>query len=739
MELNYSDDRFRILVENSPDLILLLDQKGTILFINHTLPGFTVDGVIGTKVFDYLNSVDSLKYKQVLEEVFSTGETRSLEVSSVGPVYWSTRLVPISKNREVDSVLVIATDITQRNLLEKVLRDSEENLRTIMEMVPTGIIITTPEGKTLQVNETACKIAGYESKEEFIKHHVPFHYKNPDDRKRLVNLLDRDCQVRDFEMEVRRKDDTFIWVSVNSIKRTDLDGTILFVSAFQDITERKNAVDRLTESEARYKSLAEASFDAIIIHDKGKLLEVNKSAEKIFGYESSEMLGKTAMDFTAPESREIVMQNIMSNYGGIYEASGLRKDGTTFPVELIGKGVIYNGKEVRMTALRDITERKCLENEIMNSHKLESLSILAGGIAHDFNNLLTGIIGNLSLIDNQVDTTGDICKRIQESEKAAFRALELTHQLLTFSKGGEPIKKTVSLGLLINESACLALRGSNVTCEQSFPEDLWSVDADEGQIGQVINNLIINADQAMPYGGKISISAENFRVAKKDNLLLNEGRYVRIFIEDTGTGIPDEIMSKIFDPYFTTKQKGNGLGLASSYSIVKKHGGHIYVSSKVGVGTTFSIYLPASNKMAVLEDVVPSELPATTDGRVLIMDDEDIIRDVATAILTGFGYEVTTATGGKEAIRLYKEARDRGEPFNAVIMDLTIPGGIGGKEAIKSLLEYDPDARVLVSSGYSNDPIMSDFKKYGFSAVITKPYKATELKTKVYQVISGKN
>ncbi len=739
MELNYSDDRFRILVENSPDLILLLDQKGTILFINHTLPGFTVDGVIGTKVFDYLNSVDSLKYKQVLEEVFSTGETRSLEVSSVGPVYWSTRLVPISKNREVESVLVIATDITQRNLLEKVLRDSEENLRTIMEMVPTGIIITTPEGKTLQVNETACKIAGYESKEEFIKQHVPFHYKNPDDRKRLVNLLDRDCQVRDFEMEVRRKDDTFIWVSVNSIKRTDLDGTILFVSAFQDITERKNAVDRLTESEARYKSLAEASFDAIIIHDKGKLLEVNKSAEKIFGYESSEMLGKTAMDFTAPESREIVMQNIMSNYGGIYEASGLRKDGTTFPVELIGKGVIYNGKEVRMTALRDITERKCLENEIMNSHKLESLSILAGGIAHDFNNLLTGIIGNLSLIDNQVDTTGDICKRIQESEKAAFRAQELTHQLLTFSKGGEPIKKTVSLGLLINESACLALRGSNVTCEQSFPEDLWSVDADEGQIGQVINNLIINADQAMPYGGKISISAENFRVAKKDNLLLNEGRYVRIFIEDTGTGIPDEIMSKIFDPYFTTKQKGNGLGLASSYSIVKKHGGHIYVSSKVGVGTTFSIYLPASNKMAVLEDVVPSELPATTDGRVLIMDDEDIIRDVATAILTGFGYEVTTATGGKEAIRLYKEARDRGEPFNAVIMDLTIPGGIGGKEAIKSLLEYDPDARVLVSSGYSNDPIMSDFKKYGFSAVITKPYKATELKTKVYQVISGKN
>jgi signal transduction histidine kinase/ActR/RegA family two-component response regulator len=385
----------------------------------------------------------------------------------------------------------------------------------------------------------------------------------------------------------------------------------------------------------------------------------------------------------------------------------------------------------------DITERKKLEAQALKTQKLDSLGILAGGIAHDFNNLLTGIIGNLSLAELAAGKGKNegIYKRLVEVEKAAIQARDLTQQLLTFSKGGQPVKETIAIGAFIKESVCFAMRGSSLRCEFSIADDLWYIDADKGQLNQVISNLVINAGQAMPEGGVITARAENRTVTGRDKLPLKDGRYVMVSIEDQGVGIPQELLTKIFDPYFTTKEKGSGLGLASAFSVVKKHGGYIYAASEPGAGTTFRFYLPASGEDAAVKKEADKKIPASAGGRVLVMDDEEIVRDVVGDMLTSLGYEAVTVEEGNEAVRLYKEALDKGEPFDVVIMDLTVPGGIGGKETVKRLLEIDPGARVVVSSGYSNDSIMANYKDYGFSDVITKPYTVEELSEKLYHVI----
>ena len=346
---------------------------------------------------------------------------------------------------------------------------------------------------------------------------------------------------------------------------------------------------------------------------------------------------------------------------------------------------------------------------------------------------MTGILGNISLVKYYTDPGSESYERLLEAEKASIYARELTQQLLTFSRGGAPVKRTISIRRLTKESAGLALSGSKSRCEFFFPDDPLPVEADEGQINQVISNLIINADHAMPEGGVIKVSTENVAVDEGWNIPLKKGKYVKISITDNGIGIPREHLQKIFDPYFTTKEKGSGLGLASSYSIVNKHGGYICANSELGIGTTFDIYLPASEKKTVEMDNNNTDL-FVGNSRVLIMDDEKIVRDIAGKMLSHLGYDVAVTREGMEAIDLYKKAKEAGKPFDVVIMDLTIQGGMGGKEAIKELLGIDPEAKVIVSSGYSNDPIMADFKEYGFKGVVAKPYKLKELSEVVHKV-----
>jgi CheY-like chemotaxis protein len=321
-------------------------------------------------------------------------------------------------------------------------------------------------------------------------------------------------------------------------------------------------------------------------------------------------------------------------------------------------------------------------------------------------------------------------------ENASLRAKDLTYQLITFSKGGAPVKKTTSLLNVIKESAVFVLRGSPVRCECIFPEGLWPVEIDEGQISQVIHNLTLNAKQAMSEGGVIEIYAENFTLGPESSLPIEEGKYLKIQITDRGCGISKENLQKIFDPYFTTKQEGSGLGLAASYSIVRNHGGYITVDSVPGAETTFTIYLPASEKN-VSSDKAVQQRAVTGVGRVLIMDDEEMVRQVAGEMLKTLGYTVEFARHGAEAIEMHQNARESGQPIDVVIMDLTIPGGMGGEEATKRLLETNPEAKVLVSSGYSDNPLMADYRKFGFSGVLIKPYNITQLSEEMRKAITA--
>jgi signal transduction histidine kinase/ABC-type uncharacterized transport system substrate-binding protein/ActR/RegA family two-component response regulator len=407
-------------------------------------------------------------------------------------------------------------------------------------------------------------------------------------------------------------------------------------------------------------------------------------------------------------------------------------------LEIRAVPIVDESGNVLMVAehIRDITEKKKMEEEILKAQKLESLSILAGGIAHDFNNLLTAIMGNISLAKTFADPATKAFDRLADAEKACERATGLTQQLLTFSKGGAPVKKTASVVQIITESAGFMLRGSNVKCEFTLEKDLWAAEVDEGQMGQVINNLIINADQAMPDGGIISVTAENVTINASGLLPLPEGKYILISIQDQGEGISPQNLTKIFDPYFTTKERGSGLGLATVYSIVKSHQGHLDVESTEGVGTVFRLYLPASEKeIEPTEKKGPAAQSAAGSGRILVMDDEEIIREIALEILSHLGYEVEVCGDGKSALALYREALNSGKRYDAVIMDLTIQGGMGGKETMKELLGIDPMVKGIVSSGYNNDPILAHFREYGFSGMVSKPYTVRELQETLQKLV----
>ena len=382
---------------------------------------------------------------------------------------------------------------------------------------------------------------------------------------------------------------------------------------------------------------------------------------------------------------------------------------------------------------RDITNQLSMEEELLKGQKLESLGILAGGIAHDFNNILTGIVLKTQLARRNWARGNDPSQYFTSIDEATQLATTLTHQLLTFAKGGAPITKSASIRQLLEESTRFVLRGSKIKCNCLIEDDLWIAEIDPGQINQVINNLVINAEQAMPDGGTITLLAGNVQMTSQNRVgELATGRYIKISVEDEGIGIPPENLPRIFDPYFTTKEKGHGLGLAGTYSIIHRHAGYISVESEVDAGTVFTFYVPTSeNPAAEIEEAQPlsdtEELGPVGNGRILVMDDEEMIREALGELLKELGYDVAFARDGVEAIALYREALCQGLVFDAVIMDLTIPGGMGGKEAIQELLAVDPTVTAIVSSGYSSDPVMARYEDYGFSAVLAKPLRLDDV------------
>lgn len=509
----------------------------------------------------------------------------------------------------------------------------------------------------------------------------------------------------------------------------------------EDIILRQKTEDAIRRSEVMYRSLLmNAPVGIMMVSPKGIVQFLNVASAAILGYSLEELKSKDFLVCVHPEDRSAVSerQKEQQQSPGVPTTYGCRIvdcAGHTKHIQIVSVTVEREGRQTVMMFLEDVTRKRRQEEEAAKFERLESLGMLAGGIAHDYNNILTAIIGNISLSKASLQSLAKASDNLSSAEQACMRAKELTYQLLTFSKGGKPVKQSTALPSLLTESSCRVQQSSNIRVDFSLSDDLWWVSVDPGQISQVIDNLMTNAERATSGEATVKVTAENVKITAADPLPLSEGDYVKVVFQYTGAGIPSDVLSHIFDPYFATKVNGYGLGLATAYSIVDQHGGVMTAESSSEDETAFAVYLPATR-----EQPVPFRLTNETlvpgNGRLLIMDDELQIRELAAEALSYLGYKVVAASDGSEAVELYKRGLDEEEAFDAVILDLTIPGGMGGKEAAGRILAIDPAAKLIVASGYSTDPVMADHKSHGFRAMVRKPYTLAELSQTVYDVIS---
>ncbi|MFH1567197.1 MAG: ATP-binding protein, partial [Gemmatimonadota bacterium] len=487
--------------------------------------------------------------------------------------------------------------------------------------------------------------------------------------------------------------------------------------------------------------------DGVITTDRqGRVLLVNQVTEALTGWTQEEARGRPLAEVfrIANEHTREVCPNPVEKVLAHGRVEGLAnhtllvaRDGTERMIADCGAPIPDRSGEIIGVVLvfRDITAQRRHEEEMGRAEKLDSLGVLAGGIAHDFNNLLTAIIGNVSLARLDVPEEEPLHETLSLVEEASQQAAALTQQLLTFSKGGAPVKRLAPLDELVRDSATFALRGSKARCDFGIEADLWPAEVDPGQMSQVVHSLVTNASQAMPEGGVIRVRAGNCRLAAGEVPPLEAGPHLRLEVEDEGTGIPPGHLQRIFEPYFSTKQRGSGLGLATVHSIIAHHDGHVSVRSSLGVGTTFTVWIPAAEEAGPAAARSGEPVPHGT-GRILVMDDDPAVRRLAGDMLRRLGYEVVTAADGAEALTRYREAAHGGGPFQAVLLDLTIPGGMGGRETMARLREMDPGVRAIVSSGYSNDPTMANARSFGFSGVVAKPYNVADLATIVHRVLA---
>ncbi|MBT3192621.1 MAG: response regulator [Verrucomicrobia bacterium] len=506
-------------------------------------------------------------------------------------------------------------------------------------------------------------------------------------------------------------------------------------------TELEDRTRALRTSEEYWRNLFEHSPDAIFIEDdKGTVLEANSAACALHGMTHDELIGSNVLDLVPPDQRKQVQDSFSGWLDETLHADegfSYTKSGEVIPVEVRAQKLELRDQQAVLLHVRDISERVRMERQLIQAQKLESVGILAGGIAHDFNNILTGVLGNISFA--KLDTPEDAAayESICEAEKAAFRARFLTQQLLTFSKGGAPVRKVESVAELLKDTANFVLSGSSATCQCDIDEALWPAEIDAGQISQVMENIVINASQAMPESGTIRLMARNIELGETSEEGcpgLAPGRYLKISVQDQGLGIDPDVLPRIFDPYFTTKKGGSGLGLATSYAIIKKHDGAISVDSKVNRGSLFTVCIPASDKP--LPDLPKTgDRPIPGEGRILVMDDEQVILNIIEAALIRLGYTSKCVPDGQTAVEAYREAMEKGEPFDAVILDITVPGGMGGEETVGLLMAMDSDVKAIVSSGYATGGVMSNPERKGFKAVIAKPYSIQQLSVVLHEVL----
>lgn len=638
---------------------------------------------------------------------------------------------------------------TEAALLEtlNLAEDEKEKNKAIIAAIGDGISIQDKDLKVLYQNSIHTEMIG--------DHKGEYCYKGFEKKEEICDGCPvvksyADGLIHRSERSLPFPGGTKYFEITTSPLRDSTGEIIAGIEVVREVTDRRRAEQVLAEEKERLAVTLRCIGDGVItINVDGEVLFINKIAEELTGWEQFDAVGRSLS-----EVFKVYDKNTAEPLGNLIDIALMRGKSFNLPSNTI---LIARDGTERLIAdsvapirdqesqprgvvivFRDVTHEVKTEQELLKIRKLESVGILAGGIAHDFNNILVAILGNLNLATQMLDRGHRATSILEDAVRASLRAKDLTSQLLTFAKGGYPVKELASVVEVVKESARFVLHGARTNCVFSFPDDLWLVDMDKGQVGQVIQNIIINAQHAMPEGGTIYVTGENVTDPSRESVSLDPGnKFVKITIKDQGIGIPENLIEKIFDPYFTTKSEGSGLGLAISHSIIEKHNGHINVWSKSGKGTSFCIYLPASPERKLSADQQEEEkiYEKTAEATILLMDDDEMVRHVSGNMLEFMGYQVVHAVDGREAIELYRAGYEAGKPIDIVIMDLTIPGGMGGQEAVGEILDIDPKAKVIVSSGYSNDPILADYKKYGFRAAVVKPFDMKDLNAVIKQVL----
>ncbi|MEJ2033032.1 MAG: PAS domain S-box protein, partial [Deltaproteobacteria bacterium] len=683
-------------------------------------------------------------------------------------------------------ILGLVINFWRRRKAEARQRRSEARFRSYFELGLIGAAVGNADKKWVAVNDRLCQILGYSREELLGKTWTELTYQEdvPANLERFTKMAAGELDGFTMEKRFIRKDGQIIEteISVRGVKRPDgaLDFTVVHI---QDVTarkkaekeldgyrehleelvlkrtqalseanerlhleviERQQAENSLRESEEKHRNLVERANDGIFILRDNHFKYVNPALAELLGYTQEEFLSLTCDRILAPDVREILHDRHQRRMAGEkvpcrFETRVVHKNGQIIEVEFNVGLITYEGEPASLAFVRDIRERKQLEEERAKVGRLESIGVLAGGIAHDFNNLLTGILGNVSFAKFLVDGGSKAARLLSNAEKISLRARELTQRLITFAEGGEPVKKILHLKEFLPQAVEFALSGSGIHSRFTIAEDLWQVEGDPDQLRQLISILVLNAREAMPGGGEIEVGAENIEVTKTNNL--EEGRYVRLIFADFGKGIAPELLPRIFDPYFSTKEmgphKGTGLGLAIAYSIVRRHGGLIEVDSQVDLGTTVTIHLPAARhqEFRSLADLAGNQ--PGQGKKILLLEDDPEVRDIAQDILQFMGYEAASAATGEQTIERYRQAQKNGRTFDAVILDLTIRGGMGGIATMEKLLQLDPGVRAVVASGFANEPVLTDYRHYGFKAAITKPYHLEELNGVLEKILAG--
>ncbi len=704
--LEESRNRYADLYDQAPVAYLTSDSRGAIVEANRVaaaLLGVPGERLLKSPLSRYVADEDRSLLARHLRQVWRGDAKEVCELrlkphaDTPTPAYVRIESVVVdtSSGRQCRTAL---SDVTARRLTEERLRQSEEQLRLLFEGVQEhALFMLDPRGDIVSWNVGAKRILGYTSEEML--------------RKPLAQLFAAEDIAAGIPEHALRK--AALEIEHPSFKAVLREMPIGVISA-------EAPSGRVTMRNAQMDHLFGPGDDS-------------ERFGRVSGFHPEN--GRPYADSEWPLARTLATGKAVTGEEIEYvRADGRRRTLTAAAAPVTDR----DGNMIAAVAtFEDITERVQAEREIGKAGKLESLGLLAGGIAHDFNNVLTAVVGNLFLLKAGLSPE-DASKAITEAEQACLRAKGLTQQLLTFSRGGAPIKRVMPIDDLVRDTATFVVRGSAVALDVDLPPNLWSVDIDEGQISQVLNNLLINAKQAMPKGGTIRVRAENLHVDSDSGLPVRAGDYVRLVLSDQGVGISAADIGKIFDPFFTTKAQGSGLGLATSYWILKRHQGYITVESQPGLGTTFAVYLPAAKEMDSSSAHVMPVQPAAGGGRLLFMDDEVGIRDFAAKVLPLLGYEVECVADGQEAVARYVAVRESDRPFDAVILDLTVRGGMGGMEAFERLRAADPNVLALVSSGYSTDPVMADFARHGFAARVPKPYQIDELRDTLARVLERK-